>query len=431
MTKRVHLLTESAVEKAKPAEARREIPDGGGLYLVLHPTGAKTWAVRYRRDGRPRKYTLPGPYPVIGLKAARRLARAALESVVHGGDPAAEKIHARRTAADSRTDFEAVAAEFLSRYLTKQKQRPRPRTLEGVAHLLGMVRDGDGWAPRKGAIADKWRGKKVTEITKGHVIDHLDALVERGITTNANRARAALHLFFGWCLRRGLVATNPCTGIDRPVAETARERVLTDYELGLFWNAAGEDQLFGPMYRLLALTGARRNEVRGMAWSEIDLDAATWLIPAGRAKNNRSHLVPLSAPAVALLKAQPRVARSKLVFTTTGETVLGGLGRAKERMDERMLAAARKHNPKANLEPWVLHDLRRTLATGLQKLGTPLPVIEKVLNHASGSFAGIVGIYQRHEFEEEKRAALDAWARHIQAITGEITGNVVEMRAAR
>ena len=239
-------------------------------------------------------------------------------------------------------------------------------------------------------------------------------------------------LFFGWCLRRGIVTSNPVIGIDRPAAETARDRILSDEEFRLFWQGSGEDRLFGPLWRVLALTGQRRDEARGMTWREINTDHALWTIPAGRTKNGREHAVPLAPLTVEIITSQPKIGGKRaLVFTTTGDTVLGGLSRAKARLDARMLALARHTSPKAAIEPWVIHDLRRTAASGMARLGVSLPVIEKVLNHTSGSFAGIVGVYQHHDFLDEKRAALDAWARHVQSLTSGTVNNVVPITKRR
>lgn len=429
MAKQVQLLTEASVKKAKSRPERREIRDGGGLYLVVHPSGAKSWAVRYRSEGRPRKYTIPGSYPGVGLKAARKAARAVLEAVAHGGDPASEKREARRTAADTRTEYRHVAAEFLDRYLTKKKQRPRKRTLEELARLLGFYGTGGAWKVRKDSLAEKWGRRRIATITKGDVINQLDAMVERGIKANANRTRAALHLFFGWCARRDLIPANPVSGVDHPVAEKPRDRFLNDDELRLFWKATEGDKLFGGLFRLLALTGQRRDEVRSMNWGELDLEERLWTLPASRAKNNREHIIPLADAAVEILRAQPRIkGKAGLVFTTNGQTPVSGISRAKKRLDEKMLELARERDPDTTIPPWVTHDLRRTVASGMAKLGIALPAIEKVLNHSSGSFGGIVGVYQHHDFADEKRTALNAWADHIARILNGSPTKVVKFQ---
>jgi integrase len=159
-----------------------------------------------------------------------------------------------------------------------------------------------------------------------------------------------------------------------------------------------------------------------MRWSEVDFEAKTWILPAARAKNNVEHVIPLSDAAVTLLKSLPRIGgrNDDFVFTTTGKTSVSGWSRAKAMIDAAVLGAMRKKDPKAEPpERWTLHDLRRTVATGLAGLGVALPVVEKILNHVSGSFGGVAGVYQRHAFAGEKRDALDKWAAHVAAIVGE------------
>src|SRR5262249_33885196 len=150
------------------------------------------------------------------------------------------------------------------------------------------------------------------------------------VPVKANHTRGVLHLFFGWCMRRGVLETNPVTVIDKPAPQVSRSRVLTDYELGLFWKAADEDEVFGPLYKLLALTGQRRDEARGASWDEFDLDKAVWSLPGSRTKNGKAHIVPLSEPVAALLQKLPKIGRKpRLLFTTNGDTMVSGLSRAK------------------------------------------------------------------------------------------------------
>jgi integrase len=173
-----------------------------------------------------------------------------------------------------------------------------------------------------------------------------------------------------------------------------------------------------------------------MKWSELDLDARVWSLPKERTKNKRDHEIPLSAVAVDIIKALPRIGDKKdgLVFTTTGNSAVSGFSRFKTTMDKTMLELAKEQaetrgNDPAKVEalaPWTLHDLRRTVATNLQKMGVKLEVTEAVLNHVSGTRAGIVSLYQRHDYRDEKRQALDAWARHLGSIiNGEESANIV------
>jgi integrase len=173
----------------------------------------------------------------------------------------------------------------------------------------------------------------------------------------------------------------------------------------------------------LALTGQRRDEVARMRWTEVDLDKRLWTLPRERTKADRPHEVPLSNGALDILQAVPRVTGSPFVLTTNnGASPVSGFSKAKRRLDALL---------PADMPPWRLHDLRRTAASGMARLGVNLPVIEKVLNHASGSFAGIVGVYQRHSFADEKRAALEAWGRHIDALVSGKPAKVVRLRERR
>ena len=169
---------------------------------------------------------------------------------------------------------------------------------------------------------------------------------------------------------------------------------------------------FGSLFKLLTLTGQRRDEIAEMRWSEIDFDARLWTIPRERVKNGVSHIVPLSDAALVVLAFLPRIgdATADLVFTTNGRTPVQGFGKAKDRLDA---AVAADGGP---LAPWRLHDLHRTAATGMARLGVALPVVERILNHTSGTFGGVAGIYQRHDFAAEKRDGLDLWGQHIKRL---------------
>lgn len=221
---------------------------------------------------------------------------------------------------------------------------------------------------------------------------------------------------YGWAVKRGAVAANPFTNL--PVAPaTKRERVLRDDEFSAIWRATDGAGPFNGIVRLLVLTGQRREETAGMAWTELSDDLQTWTIPASRTKNGRAHIVPLSEPAREILRSAHRFG-DDLVFPGL-RGPFNGWSKAKAALDA-----------KSGVTNWRLHDLRRTAATGLQRLGVRLEVTEQVLNHIAGSRAGIVGVYQRHDFASEKRAALDAWGEHVLAIIegrADIT-NVVQLR---
>jgi integrase len=190
--------------------------------------------------------------------------------------------------------------------------------------------------------------------------------------------------------------------------------VLSDLEIKWLWRAAGDlGEPFGPALRLLLLTGQRRGEVGGIRWDELSDDRSTWTLPSSRTKNGRSHVVPLS-PAAQDLIASVRIIGQRYVFTTDGQSHAAGWSRIKVQLDARMAELARAEN--ADVPAWVTHDIRRTVATGLQRLAVRLEVTEAVLNHVSGSRGGIVSVYQRHQYADEKRAALDLWAAHVEKI---------------
>jgi len=408
-------LTQFTIDNLRPAATRREVPDGrvGGLYLIVQPSGAKSWAARYRFDGKQKKHTL-GPYPALDLAAARRRALEALGDVAGGKDPAAVKRaakEARKTEQSPNDRIDNVAKAFTEKYLKR--------------------RVGDGWAREAERLLRKEilpviGSKRLRDVRRADAIDILDGIVDRGAPFTANRALAVLTRLGNWAVEREIIAASPFDKIKRPAVEASRERVLSDAEIKLVWAAfEAVGHPFCAFGKLLLLTGARRAEVAGMRWAEVDLEARTWTLPGSRTKNGREHQVPLSDAAVRVLQDLPRIGDKPdgFVFTTTGTTAVSGYSHAKAAIDRAV---------SAEMATWTFHDLRRTVATNLQKLGVRLEVTEAVLNHVSGSRAGIVGIYQRHSWAAEKRAALDVWARKLEAIvTGADASNVVEFAAAR
>jgi integrase len=398
-------LTTRTVESLQPARARREIPDKHlpGLYLILQPSGAKSWAVRYRHAGTPRKYTL-GPYPAIDLKSARDLAGKALRAVAEGRDPGREKAQ-RAMKADS---IEHVVAQFIERHC---KRSNRPRTAQETERLLRLH------------VLPRWRGRLVHDVTRRDVLDLLDRVVDSGKLIAANRTLSAVRKMFNWAVARDIIAASPCAGVKPPTAERSRERVLTDPELRNVWQAADKvGGPFGALVKLLVLTGQRRDEVAGMSWPEIDLGGRLWTLPAARVKNNRVHEIPLSAAALAVLQALPRIGE-RFVLTSNGEAPSSGYSKGKRKLDALL---------PPDMAPWRLHDIRRTVASGMARLGANLPVIERLLNHSSGSFAGIVGVYQKHDFADEKRRALDAWGAFVtDLVSDRPRRNVVRLGGGR
>jgi integrase len=387
---RARTLTVRTVETIKPGPDRQEIPDRHlpGLYLVVQPSGAKSFAVRYRSGGRTRKHTL-GSYPALDLKTARTLASQALRAIAEGRDPGHEK-KARTLQADT---VEAAVRLFVERHVLRVN---RPNTAATTQRLLNTY------------VLPPWRSRRLSDVTRRDVRDLLDDIVDAGKPIAANRAFSAVRKFFNWTLERDLIEASPCAGVKPPSPARSRDRILADDELRAVWLATDElGYPFGALVQLLILTAARRDEVRAMRWSEVDLEAGVWTLPGERTKNGKVHTIPLSQAAIDILVSVPRINDRDFVFTTTGAVAWRDYTKAKHKLDELL---------PADTPGWVLHDLRRTAASGMARLGVNLPVIEKVLNHSSGTFAGVVGIYQRYDFATEKREALEIWARHVLAL---------------
>jgi integrase len=234
------------------------------------------------------------------------------------------------------------------------------------------------------------------------VIAVLDAIADRGAATKARQTHSHLNRFFRWCVERDVLTVNPMTGLKRGEAKS-RDRVLTDKELSAVWQAAPKIGLLGTAVRLLILTGARREEITQLRWSEIQGDEIH--LEGDRTKNGEAHIIPITTTARAILDRLPRIADSDFVFTNNGVKPIVAWARPKADLDDL-----------SGVTGWRIHDLRRTLATGMQKLGVGLQVVETVLGHVSGSRAGIVGIYQRHDFAVEKRKAVEQWGDHVMTL---------------
>jgi integrase len=425
------------VKKCRPGKERREIPDGGcpGLHLVVQPSGAKSWALRYRRpDKRPAKLVLgsvfekedkePETEPVIGghltLAAAHRLVTALRHQIAQGRDPGvahmAERERRRAAAVEGAANtFGAAARDFIEQYASKKTRRWHEQ-----ARLLG-IRPEDLTIIPKG-LADRWGKRPIAEID-GHdihgVVDETrrsgaPGLERRSDKPTEARARAMLSCLsrmFRWLAQHRRVIQNPCAGVHRPEAPKARDRVLTDAEIKRFWSAAGaEREEVSALLRLLLLTGCRLNEVAGMTRAEISDDGATWNIPGARTKNGRPHVVPLSPLAREMIASVS--GEGEAVFATNSWS------RIKHRLDTAMA-----------IPPWRLHDLRRTAATGMAEIGIAPHIVEAALNHVSGAKAGVAGTYNRAAHAPEKRAALERWAVHIDGLMVGRSAKVTPLRA--
>lgn len=413
-------LTTKSVENMKADPAKRvEVPDPAlsGLYLVVQPSGGKSWALRYRFAGQPKKLTL-GKWPIMGLAEARAAAGDAIEAVEHGRDPSAQKKAtkaARLEASLSERDtIKVLAGQFYTRHLSGLKSGDHAR------QFLDRF------------IIPAWGSRDIHDITRRDVIDLLDEIADSGRLTTANRVLAHARKFFNWCVERDVIEVAPTAGVKPPAKETSRDRVLTDDEIRWFWAACEKlGQPWGPLGQVLLLTGQRLNEAAKMTEGEVR--GTLWHLPSARTKNARAHDVPLSDAAQRVLTGVERVkSGSGYFFTTNAKTPVSGFHKARIHIAEQMEAIAAEERSEAVAIPkWGFHDLRRTAATGMARLGIPVRVTEAVLNHVSGTGGGIVAVYQRHDFADEKRQALEAWGRYVMQLVEGRADNVVRIGEAR
>ena len=400
---------ESPMRLTRPNVARLSLPPGKGEAIVfddalpgfgirLRAGGKRTWIAQYRLGAKQRRITL-GTVETVDPDEARKLARSALAKVQLGGDPQAEK-------ADSRARASVTLGVIADSYLARAQGRLKPRSYEEVERHLKRH-----WKPlHELAIAN---------VKRANVAKRLGEIAAENGPFASNRSRASLSALFSWAMGEGLAELNPVAGTNRATEEVSRNRVLTEAELAAVWRACGDDD-HGRITRLLLLTGQRREEVGGMVWSELHFDRALWSLPPGRTKNGLPHDVPLSDPALDILRGAPRREGREMVFGT-GEGSFSGWSKAKAALDARILAAmqeaAKGTATKPKLAPWRLHDLRRTMATVMaDRLGVLPHVVEAVLNHVSGHRAGVAGTYNRALYAAEKRNALERWGEHVASL---------------
>jgi integrase len=354
-----------------------------GFGLRLREGGARTFIAQYKIGEKHRRMTL-GNASKVTAEAARRAARAAFAKVASGHDPANEKAVRKAEAAHT---FGAVIEDFIA----QQAAHVRPSSLEKISlYLRGH------WKPLHGLA--------LASITRADVATTARAIAKGSGPVAADRARSALSSFFSWAMGEGLCQHNPVVGTNKAAPAVSRDRVLSDAETIAVWNAANAGD-FGKIVRLLFLTGCRRAEIGGLRPSEIALGDSLIALPGSRTKNGLPHDVPLSGLAKGILESIPREARTH-VFGRR-DTGFSGWGKAKAELDAAL--------PKIN-QPWTLHDIRRTVATRMGDLGVQPHVVEAALNHISGHKKGVAGTYNRSTYAEEKRAALNTWAAHLQGL---------------
>jgi integrase len=437
-------LTQLAVERIKaPAEGAMTYWDKTlpGFGVRVSARGRKTWIATYRVNGKAVMQTLGTTATVPKLADAREAARAAMVKAKAGVHPVEQRraeaaaAEADRAAKEAQAheaeagQFELVAERFLAEGWRWRNKRQQPWAPNYAAEVRRIIEHD---------VLPHWRGRPIRSLTKHDVNELLDAKAktrertrkgtEGGAAVQANRVLTRLRTLFAWATSQDLIDADPSAGVLPRGAERARDRVLSDDEIVLFWRGCEQAGWpFSAIFRLLLLTAQREGEISGMRWPELDLEAGTWTLPRGRTKSDRGHVVHLSALAVEIIDALPRLG-GDLVFPSRAGTVISSFSKPKHRVDEAMAVQAGKA-----IEPWVLHDLRRTATTIMaEKLKVAPHVADKVLNHASGAISGVAAIYNKALYLDERRAALEALGRYVEALVRPgAGGNIVELAAAR
>jgi integrase len=364
-----------------------------GLKVRIRREGARVYIFQRRFAGQHPKITI-GDAASWTLDAARRKARELAVSMDNGIDPRVEK--AAKIEA-SKTIFEGVMKD----YLEARQRDMKPRSFEECKRHLEQQ-------------CKPLHRLAIASIQRATIAGRLRELVKESGPVAADRARSSLSAMFAWAIGEGLCELNPVAGTNKASDDSERERTLTDAELVKVWKAA-PDNHYGQIVRLLILTGARRNEIASMGWSEIDRDARTLKLPGERTKNGREFIIPLSAPAMKIIDEIDERDGRDLVFGS-GEGGYSGWSNSKVALDQAVELK----------EEWRLHDLRRTVRTGLGRLGIAPHICEAVLNHLPEK---LIRTYDKNRYEPEKRQALDRWAVHVEAIVAGKRSNVITMKA--
>jgi integrase len=428
-------LTEKGIQGLKPATpgSRYDVMDADvpGLGVRVTDKGQRTFILiaRYPGSTNPTRRAL-GEYGALGLQEAREKARAWHDLIRRGVDPKAEEERART--ADQRRQsntFEAVAEAFITKdVIGPDPANPRQRTGRETARDLRTV-----FIPSLGS-------RPIDSVAAHDILAVIDGYVTAGKTYRAHNLLGHVRRMFNWAINRPEyeLDRSPCDRIKpaRVIGPAPlRTRILTDGELRAFWVAAGQmDYPFGPLLRLLALLGQRKGEVADAEWSEFDLERRVWTIPAARTKANAVHVVPLTDAAIDILRALPRFDGGDFLFSTTfGRRPVSGFSKAKTRLDAFMLvelrraAAERGESPdRTTLPEFVIHDVRRTMRTGLSSLPIPDMVRELVIGHTR---PGLHKVYDQYSYLDEKREALELWGRRLRSIVEPAPANVVPLHA--
>ena len=369
--------TDAYIKNLKPLINRYDVYDANlaGFGLRVSSSGTKSWIVLGRNMERKTRVTL-GRYPQMGLAVARQRAMIVLSDMADGEHKRSKTLQL----------FDSGLEDWY------EKDQAKNKSFSQVKNAIDLH------------VRPYLKGFKLANIEKRDIIRIIDRIAEK-TPTQANRVLAFLKRFFNWCISRDLLIISPANGIGKAKTESSRDRVLSASELKSIYQATYKmDYPFGSLFRILILTGQRLNEVAGCSWEEFDLENQKWELPKDRSKNKIIHLVHLSVPVLMEMCELKPVAKHDLVFTTTGHSSVSGFSRAKKRLDDL-----------SEVKLWRLHDIRRTFATiTTEKLEHEPVVVDRILNHVNGSVRGIAAVYQKGQYLNKRKVALDAWAEYVQ-----------------
>jgi integrase len=411
-------LTDRFLQSVTPPASGRDTygdTEADGLELRVSPRDKhgvvlKAWSIRYHPKGGERRRVSYRAYPAVSLAEARARAKEIAAAAARGVD-LPEQEERRREEERKAAKRPHTVGDLLDRYVSEYC-KTNQRKWQLVERMFDMH-------VKPARIDSRPLGQKpLVELRRADLVELLDELQNaKGLHAQVNRVRSQLVAALNWAIEREYLDTSPAAAIKKRKIEASRDRVLSDDELRAIWCAA--EKLSNPSRSLVKawiLTGQRRDEVRCMTWSEIDFGRTLWTLPAARNKGKRDHEVPLSPAMLALLGDRPRP--GKPVFSTNGQKPYAGQKRLKAILDRE-----------SGVSGWTFHDLRRTASTGMAALHVPQDTIDRVLNHAKGALAGT---YNRYQYLDEKRRALEAWAERVAFIVGDgrDAANVVELRAS-
>ncbi len=404
-------LSDKGIKALKQKEKEYSISDGNsGLSLRIFPGGRKSFQYRYKLPGwKHYKRFVYGDYPCLSLKEARKRHTEAKKKVQTGIDLNVEK-KTRIQKEMVEPSVEVSFQEYKIHYLEKELKRPERQVYYFKKDII----------PAVGLM-------KTKNVTRRHLIDILDKIVDRGAPINANRTLSALKRFFGFCVERGIIDDNPALQISKKSvggSEKPKKRFLNESEIKKFWEAvdtAPFSRQVQLVLKILMLTGQRVGELCNAEWNEIDFKTGLWLIPEEKSKNGDANQVPLTHEAQLCFSELSVLAGSSRFVCQSPQAK----NQEKPILPTTVNRAVKRHQKHFDIDKWTPHDLRRTISTQLNELGALPHVVEKILNH---KMQGVMAVYNKAEYLDEKKEALLLWSEKIKQIMNSDDNKIITFK---